>query len=61
LRLLVASVDRAREMGINWWESDPQLSGGAQELERENQELRERLERLERLLPADVFGGDGEG
>ena len=52
LRLLVASVDRAREMGINWWESDPQLSGGAKELERENRELRERLERLERLLPA---------
>src|ERR1700709_958100 len=25
LRLLIASVDRAREMGINWWESDPPL------------------------------------
>src|SRR5690242_8075500 len=68
LRLLVASVDRAREMGINWWESDPMLSNGAQErehenheLERENHELRARLERLERLLPADVFDGDDEG
>jgi len=50
LRLLVASVDRAREMGINWWESDPQLSGGAERLQRENRELRERLQRLERLL-----------
>jgi hypothetical protein len=50
LRLLIASVDRAREMGINWWESDPSLSGGAQQLERENQELRERLERLERAV-----------
>jgi hypothetical protein len=58
LRLLVASVDRAREMGINWWESDPQLSNGAKELERENRELRDRLERLERLLPA---AGDGKG
>ena len=27
LRLLVASVDRAREMGIDWWEGDPSLSG----------------------------------
>jgi hypothetical protein len=45
LRLLVASVDRAKEMG--WWESDPALSGGARELESENRELRERLERLE--------------
>jgi Gas vesicle protein len=56
LRLLVASVDRAREMGINWWESDPQLSGGAKELEKENRELRDRLERLERLLPAAPGG-----
>ena len=62
LRLLVASVDRAREMGINWWEGDPSLQrvdddqksvengGGVKELERENQELRERLDRLERLI-----------
>jgi hypothetical protein len=60
LRLLVASVDRAREMGINWWEDDPSLQsgGGAQrQLERENQELRERLERLERQVGAG--GRDG--
>jgi hypothetical protein len=47
LRLLVASVDRAREMGINWWESDASLSSHAHQLERENQSLRDRLERLE--------------
>jgi hypothetical protein len=47
LRLLVASVDRAREMGINWWESDASLSSDARRLEKENQTLRERLERLE--------------
>ena len=29
LRLLVASVDRAREMGIDWWEHDPMLSSRA--------------------------------
>jgi hypothetical protein len=56
LRLLIASVDRAREMGINWWESDPTLQSGdgdggrAGQLERENRELRERLDRLERRL-----------
>jgi hypothetical protein len=49
LRLLVASVERAQEMGINWWESDPSLSKGANELEEENRDLRERLDRLERL------------
>ena len=54
LRLLVASVDRAREMGINWWESDASLSSGAKRLERENRVLHQRLERLEQAagLPA---------
>ena len=33
IRLLVASVDRAKEMGINWWESDPALRGGPPEIE----------------------------
>src|SRR3954447_4223210 len=28
LRLLVASADKAREMGIDWWQGDPFLSGG---------------------------------
>ena len=62
LRLLIASVDRAREMGINWWEGDSSLqrldSGGSDgnRLERENRELRERIERLERRLGA----GDGQ-
>jgi hypothetical protein len=55
LRLVIASVDKAREMGIDWWEGDPSLqkldggNGGGQ-LERENKELRERLERLERQV-----------
>jgi hypothetical protein len=58
LRLLVASVDRAQEMGINWWESDPTLTGNAKQLEEENRDLRARLERLERVagLPAPREG-----
>src|SRR5262245_30502466 len=28
LRLLVASVDKAKAMGIDWWEHDPSLSSG---------------------------------
>ncbi len=47
LRLLVASVDKAMEMGINWWESDPYLSSRANQLEKENRLLRDRLDRLE--------------
>ncbi len=63
LRLLIASVDRAREMGINWWESDSSLSSDAQQLERENQSLRERLERLEQAagLPSPDQERSGSG
>jgi hypothetical protein len=64
LRLLIASVERAQEMGINWWEGDPALSsprdsdkdddedddGDRKQLEEQNQELRDRVERLERML-----------
>jgi hypothetical protein len=64
LRLLIASVDRAKEMGINWWESDASLQGVGPDggdhqgrLEQENRELRERLERIERQLGS---GNDSE-
>ena len=52
VRLLIASVDKAKEMGINWWEADPMLSTKAMELEQENRELLERLERLETRVGA---------
>ena len=58
IRLLIASVDRAREMGINWWESDPTLTSGARQLEEENRSLHERLERLEQA--AGLPSGDGQ-
>ncbi|GAB3292333.1 gas vesicle protein [Parasphingorhabdus pacifica] len=47
LRLVVASVDRAREMGIDWWEHDPTLSSGHRELVEENKRLREQVGELE--------------
>ncbi|MDA8388677.1 MAG: gas vesicle protein [Nitrospiraceae bacterium] len=52
LRLLVASVDKAMEMGINWWQTDPYLSSKAQRLEDENRTLKEQLERFEKNPPA---------
>jgi hypothetical protein len=55
VRLLIASVDTARSMGIDWWQNDPFLSRNAAELARENDDLRRRLDRLERMLP------DGDG
>ncbi|MFI6051466.1 gas vesicle protein [Streptomyces violascens] len=54
LRLIVASIDKAKEMGIDWWEDDPALSTGARrrELARENDELKERIAALEALESA---------
>jgi hypothetical protein len=63
LRLLVASVDKAKEMGIDWWESDSSLSSDSRRLADENRGLRERLsrleERLEALGPGDKELGEG--
>ena len=50
LRLLVATVDKAKEMGINWWESDPRLSAETACLETENTALLARIEALEQTL-----------
>lgn len=52
LRLVIASLDTAREVGIDWWESDPWLSSKASNLQVENDRLRARIEALET--------GDGE-
>ena len=51
IRLLIASVDKAMEMGINWWQQDSYLSSNAArtDLEKENKELKKRLERNEEL------------
>lgn len=52
IRLLIASVDKAKEMGIDWWESDPALSSQAKYLEEENRKLKEQLDGLEARLEA---------
>ena len=47
LRLIIASVDTARELGIDWWENDPWLTSNHRELEAENHRLRDRIAELE--------------
>jgi hypothetical protein len=58
VRLLIASVDKAMQMGINWWETDPHLTTRAHALEEENRLLRERLDRLERLLVSETTSSE---
>jgi len=58
IRLLIASADKAKEMGIDWWAHDPQLSSDAKrrertlDSERENKQLRGRIDELESRLNA---------
>jgi hypothetical protein len=47
IRLLVVSVDKAEEMGIDWWRNDPMLTVKERGLAEENEELRRRVEELE--------------
>lgn len=61
LRLLIASVDRAKEMGIDWWEYDPTLSSGARDLAAENRLLRERIDSLEADRSNSATSGNGHG
>jgi hypothetical protein len=59
LRLLIASVDKAQELGIRWWDGDPFISSKARSLTTENDELRQRITELERRLGA-LTDGNGE-
>jgi hypothetical protein len=71
LRILVASVDRAREMGINWWEGDAFVTaiedengeGKGKELPgaKETRELQQRVADLEeRLRTTDGSTGQAQ-
>jgi Gas vesicle protein len=47
IRLLVCSIDKAEEIGLDWWRQDPNLSVGARRLAQENETLREQIRLLE--------------
>ncbi|MGP0066626.1 MAG: gas vesicle protein GvpJ [Isosphaeraceae bacterium] len=49
IRLVVASVDKAREMGIDWWSTNPDFRAVVEDsdAEAERAELEQRLQRLE--------------
>lgn len=52
IRLLISSVERAKEMGINWWESDPYFSSQNNSLVQANEKLLERVASLESEIKA---------
>lgn len=53
IRLIICSVERAKEVGINWWQDNSFLSSGAKggvqlNFKTENKELKEKIAILER-------------
>lgn len=65
IRLLVCSIDKAEQIGLNWWRYDTNLTTRAERAEAENVELRERLAELERevkqlTVPPPATKGRGQ-
>jgi hypothetical protein len=52
IRLMVCSIDKAEQIGLDWWRHDRHLSMGHDELAIENEQLKERIRRLERQIEA---------
>lgn len=52
VRLLVCSIDKAEQIGLNWWRSDPRLTTSSQYAALPAAHLEERLDRIERSLEA---------
>ena len=52
IRLLVCSIDKAEQIGLDWWRQDPNLSGSARQLSLENETLRQQVRDLEARVDA---------
>jgi hypothetical protein len=50
VRLLICSIDKAEQIGLDWWKFDHHLSPGKQALSAENESLRKQVRALERRL-----------
>jgi Gas vesicle protein len=50
IRLLICSIDKAEQIGLDWWKYDHHLSPGKQALSAQNEELKKQVRALERQL-----------
>ncbi len=55
IRLLVCSIDKAEQIGLDWWRQDPSLSSSARQLTLENETLRQQVRDLESRVDALVL------
>jgi hypothetical protein len=52
IRLLICSIDKAEQIGLDWWRFDHHFSPGKQMLSAENEELKKQIRALERRVAA---------
>ena len=50
IRLLICSIDKAEQIGLDWWKYDHHLSPGRQAVSAENEDLKKQVRALERRL-----------
>ncbi|HMD34970.1 MAG TPA: gas vesicle protein [Vicinamibacterales bacterium] len=50
IRLLICSIDKAEQIGLDWWKFDHHFSPGKQKLSAENEDLRKQVRALERQI-----------
>lgn len=57
IRLVICSVDKAKEMGMDWWVNNPVFCSQAPQgqLEASLSKLEERLARIETSMPREVI------
>src|ERR1700737_2589697 len=52
IRLLICSIDKAEQIGLDWWRFDHHFSPGKQMLSAENEDLKKQIRALERRVAA---------
>src|SRR4051812_37267075 len=50
IRLIVCSIDKAQQIGLDWWKYDHHLAPGKHQSQVENEQLREQVRLLERKV-----------
>jgi hypothetical protein len=61
VRLLVCSIDKAEQIGLNWWRNDPRLTMSSPYAGLPAGELDDRLARIEQQLAAIAESSGGSG
>src|SRR3954464_14659198 len=57
IRLIVCSIDKAQEIGLDWWKDDHHLAPGKERLSAENEGLKRQIRQLQRQLASVTARG----